>query len=111
MKVRTLIIVTMVIVVMALGAGVIAQSTDEESRDALRKYLEQLGMKRIDPPSVEAGGWKLISQECGVLLREDSDGVLRGRMYVLRDGRWVPVAVDGFSEVAPQDMLLQRQGF
>jgi hypothetical protein len=110
MKVSIPFIVAFVVAMVLLGVGVYAQSSDTEAQDALHKYLEQLGVASAGPPGVESPEWKLLSRDLGLQLEEDSEGVLRGRLYVLRDGKWTPVAVDGFAEVAPQDLLLQRQG-
>ncbi len=110
MKVRVSLIAAVMVALTVLGAGLIAQSSDTEAQDALREYLEQLAVTGIVPPDVESSDWKVISQDFGLRLREDSEGVLRGRLYVRRDGTWSPVAVDGLVEVAPQDLLLQRPG-
>jgi len=43
--------------------------------------------------------WRGISDDVGMLLREDDHFGLRARLYVKVNGQWRPVATDGAAEL------------
>lgn len=49
-------------------------------------------------PDTSARNWKLLTSDPGIWITA-ADGVYRGRLYTLADGKWVPVAADGLTEI------------
>ena len=58
--------------------------------DARARALAQLSQ-----PDTSSRNWKFLADDVGVLIREDDTLGLRARLYVQRDGLWLPVATDG----------------
>src|SRR5258706_12810499 len=52
-------------------------------------------------PNTSSPDWKELSNDVGVMLRDDERLGLRGRLYVRVDGVWYPVATDGPADVRP----------
>ncbi|HEX4823563.1 MAG TPA: hypothetical protein VFV19_04595 [Candidatus Polarisedimenticolaceae bacterium] len=50
-------------------------------------------------PDTSSPQWKAVSSELGVWITESETFGLQARLYVLVDGKWVPVAVDGTREM------------
>jgi hypothetical protein len=46
-------------------------------------------------PDTSSSHWKQLSDDVGVMLRDDDRLGLRGRFYVRTAGVWTPVAIDG----------------
>jgi hypothetical protein len=46
-------------------------------------------------PDTSSPNWKQLSQDVGVMIRNDERLGLRGRLYVNVDGSWKAVAIDG----------------
>jgi hypothetical protein len=46
-------------------------------------------------PNTSSPNWKLLSDDVGVMIREDETLGLRARLYVQKNGVWLPVATDG----------------
>ena len=92
--------------VAAMSISVIAQSDKPTSDEEILQRLARLEAMVGTRADNERGDWKLISAEVGLMVREHDRGVMRARMYILRGDAWAPVAVDGYSEVAPDNLLL-----
>ena len=48
-----------------------------------------------DQPDTTSPNWKFLSDDLGVMIRDDERLGLRARLFVRRDGSWLPVATDG----------------
>jgi|KBSSwiStaDraftv2_1062776.scaffolds.fasta_scaffold26910_2 hypothetical protein len=46
-------------------------------------------------PDTSSSNWKLLSDDVGVMIREDDALGLRGRLYIRKGAVWLPVATDG----------------
>jgi hypothetical protein len=46
-------------------------------------------------PDISSPNWKMLSDDVGVMIRDDDSLGLRGRLYVRVEGSWYPVATDG----------------
>ena len=55
----------------------------------------QVGPTAGFQPDPASPNWKLLSEDLGVMIRNDEALGLRGRLYVRRNGVWLPVATDG----------------
>ena len=53
-------------------------------------------------PETDSDSWRPMTDEIGIVVTQDDSGVLRGRLFVQRDGVWYPVAVDGFQQLGPR---------
>ena len=102
------LVVAAAIAIAALGFSVLAQSDDPRSEAELLKQLAELKALRGISPNTASANWKPISHDVGLMLRQDDSGFVRARLYVLSGDEWEPVALDGYSDIAPDDLLLQR---
>lgn len=50
-------------------------------------------------PDTSSPRWKALSDDVGVMIRNDERLGLRGRLYVRVNGAWLPVATDGLADV------------
>ena len=50
-------------------------------------------------PDTSSPNWKALSDDVGVMIRDDERLGLRGRLYVRAGGVWLPVATDGLADV------------
>jgi hypothetical protein len=50
-------------------------------------------------PNITSPNWKAISDDVGVMIRDDDQLGLRGRLYVRVKGQWQPVALDGLADM------------
>jgi len=108
MKMRTPFMVAIAIAVLAISVSVLAQTGYPAGNEAIREYMEQFGVSQAMPSPTDSQYWRPLSPVLGLLLREDGKGSFRATVYAYHHGQWVPVAVDGLSEVGPQYMYLQR---
>jgi hypothetical protein len=72
-----------------LGRGnlAVAQAPGENPGARARALASQ--------PDTSSPNWKFLSDDVGVMIRQDDSLGLRGRLYVRKDGIWLPVATDG----------------
>lgn len=50
-------------------------------------------------PDTRSRNWKSLSDDVGILVRDDDRLGLRGRLYVRVDGAWQAVAADGAADI------------
>jgi opacity protein-like surface antigen len=50
-------------------------------------------------PDTTSPNWKALSDDVGMMLRDDDRLGLRGRLYVRFKGQWRPVALDGLADM------------
>jgi len=55
----------------------------------------------VPQPDTSSPNWKKLSDDVGVMIRDDERLGLRGRLYVSVEGVWLPVATDGLADVLP----------
>jgi hypothetical protein len=96
----------------ALGLSVTAQNDGQLEREMLREQLEKaavvietLIVGEADPDSAN---WRSLGPEVGLMLGREERGVVRATLYVRSGTGWTPVAVDGFAEIAPDNLLLRK---
>ena len=46
-------------------------------------------------PDTSSPNWKFLSEDVGIMIRNDDRLGLRARLFVRRNGVWLPVAIDG----------------
>ncbi len=85
----------------ALTGGALIRDNviDSEKRLVQHPELDSARRAATWQPDTSSPNWKAISDDLGMLLRDDRDLGLRGRLYVRIDGKWRAVAADGLADI------------
>jgi hypothetical protein len=89
-----------------------AQEDDEQRKrgtvaEILKEQEALLSQIPLDPDT-SSPNWKLLTEDVGLMVRADDQGMARARLFLLVEQRgWVPLAVDGPIELVPKIMLLE----
>ena len=75
----------------------------EAGPEDLRKRVEVFVHEQMEAaqPDTSSENWKQLTNDLGILMHKDGHGVIRGTLYVLRDEKWHPVAIEGLAELGP----------
>lgn len=100
---RRILLISIVTIVLgsALAAtafSLVAHGNSNAARAAVESGTSRAAL--APEPDTSSPGWKRISDEAGIMLRQDPRLGLRGRLYVRIDGKWQPVALDGPGDIA-----------
>ena len=80
-----------------------AQEDDAVSPDEMKQILKEQIQNRLHPqPDTSSENWKALTDDVGLMVYRDRSGVTRGTLYIQRDEKWYPIAVEGVSELGPR---------
>ncbi|MFQ5768596.1 MAG: hypothetical protein ACE5ID_11525, partial [Acidobacteriota bacterium] len=77
----------------------------DEIRDAIVKYFE--AGEHLQPDT-RSDNWKSLSDDLGIQVFKDGQGVTRGTLFLKTDDLWIPVALEGLTELGPPVVPVQR---
>jgi hypothetical protein len=91
----------------AVVSGVVGQGEKEENdrtldKKQLQRMMEDMLEKRLNDtqPAVDSDNWFLLNESVGIEVGEDRHGLLRGTLYIRRNGgSWRKVAIRGAQEL------------
>ena len=106
MKPRILITL-FTLLALAVASGVIGQDEKEENdktpdRKQIQRMIEDLIEERLNAtqPAVDSDNWFPLTENAGIEVVENRDGLLRGTLYIRRNGgSWRRVALQGTQEL------------
>ncbi len=91
----------------AVASGVVGQDEKEEGgkipdNKQLQKMIDDMIEKELNgtQPAVDSDNWFPLTESVGFEVVEDRDGLLRGTLYIRRNGgSWREVAIQGAREL------------
>ena len=106
MKPRTLIAL-FALLAFAVASGVVGQDekeTNDKTPDKkhLQRVIEDMLEKQLNDtqPAMDSDNWFLLNESVGIEVGEDRHGLLRGTLYIRRNGgSWREVAIRGALEL------------
>jgi len=85
----------------ALATGVLLKD-DARAGESVIATGERIGsLRKVAGPQPDTSSphWKALSDDVGVMIRDDERLGLRGRLYVRVEGVWLPVGTDGPGDI------------